>query len=87
MNFSDLLKDALEETGLELDASALEAKQIMAEEAAKLLLVADEPGFNLVLRASRDNVALRLGIVSSLQASAADQRILGIIQTGLLMVL
>lgn len=83
MDFGELLQDALEETGAELKVSAGNARRIIAEEAAQLSLAAGEPGFAMVLRASRDSVALRLGVEASLTASAADQRILGIIQTGL----
>jgi len=86
MDLGELLKDALEETGAELKVSAGKAKQIIASEGARLAAASQEPGFDMVLRASRDNVALQLGIEASLTASAADNRIIGIIQTGLLMV-
>ena len=85
MDLGQLLQDAIEETGAELKVSAGNARRIIAEEAAKLTLAVGEPGFERVLRASRDSVALRLGIEASLKAAAADQRLLGIIQTGLMM--
>lgn len=86
MNLGQLLQDAVAETGAQLKVSAGRAKQIIAQEAAVLSLASSEPGFEMVLRASRDNVALKLGIEASMTASAADQRLLGIIQTGLLMI-
>lgn len=86
MDLGQLLQDAVAETGAELKVSAGRAKQIIATEGARLAGASAEPGFEMVLRASRDNVALQLGVEASLQASAADNRIIGIIQTGLLMV-
>lgn len=86
MDLGQLLEDAVAETGAELKVSAGKAKQIIAEEAARLAGASAEPGFEMVLRASRDIVALKLGIEASLTASAADNRLLGIIQTGLLLV-
>lgn len=80
MSAEQLLRDALEETGVSLDVAKDEAVRIVVEEAALLALASGEPGFDMVVRSSRDNVALRLGINSSLEARAADSRIVGIIQ-------
>lgn len=85
MNLADLIKDMVEETGASLAVSAGRAKILMAEEGARLALASAEPGFSMVLRASRDNIALQLGVDASLEASAADQRLVGMIQTGLMM--
>lgn len=84
MSPEDLLRDALEETGVELRQSRDEAIQLVALEGARLAAASAEPGFDLVLRASRDRVALELGIDASLAARAADARIVGVIQSILL---
>tara|TARA_R110002167_G_C12707228_1_gene655094 strand:- start:10058 stop:10327 length:270 start_codon:yes stop_codon:yes gene_type:complete len=81
MNISDLLKDALDETGASLEVSAGRAQVLIAEEGVRLTLASQEPGFNMVLRASRDNIALQLGVDASEEAGAADQRLVGIIQS------
>ena len=81
MNWDELLKGALTETGAELKVSADEAVAIIALEGARLAGASAEPGFDFILKASRDNVALKLGINASLQASAMDSRIVGIIQS------
>lgn len=83
MNFRELLQDTLDETGAQLDVSIDRAREIVIEESARLAAASAEPGFNLVLRASRDNVALRLGIQAVDDARQADGRILGIIHSAL----
>lgn len=84
MNYEDLLKDALRETGRELEGGAEAAVQLLALEGARLAAASAEPGFAMVLRASRDLVALRLGIDASLKARATDARLVGLIQSILL---
>ena len=84
MNIEELLRDALEETGATLAVSADEAVRMVAIEGARLTAASMEPGFNMVLRASRDNVALQLGISASLEASATEARIVGVLQGVLL---
>ena len=84
MIIEDLLRDAISETGIELRVAKDEAIQLVAAEAARLTLAIDEPGFHMALRASRDRVALELGVDASMQARAADARIVGIIQSVLL---
>jgi len=84
MSPEDLLRDALEEQGEELNLAREEAVRLVALEGARLAAASAEPGFNMVLRASRDRIALELGIDASEQARAADGRILGVIQAVLL---
>ncbi len=84
MNYADLIESALHETGVDLAENAEDAVAVLSVVAAQLAGAVDEPGFEIVLRAARDMVALRLGVNSSLTASAADSRIVGIIQTILL---
>jgi hypothetical protein len=84
MNAADLLRDALDETGLDLRQGRDEAIALIAAEGVRLAAASAEPGFNMVLRASRDRIALELGIDASLAARAADARIVGVIQSLLL---
>tara|TARA_R110000764_G_scaffold36736_1_gene81940 strand:+ start:14026 stop:14295 length:270 start_codon:yes stop_codon:yes gene_type:complete len=85
MTPEDLLRDALDETGVSLRQGKEEALALIALEGARLTLAFGEPGFNLALRASRDQVALQLGIKASRHAREVDGRIVGIIQSSLLM--
>tara|TARA_R110002167_G_scaffold93122_2_gene249800 strand:+ start:2667 stop:2936 length:270 start_codon:yes stop_codon:yes gene_type:complete len=84
MSIENLLRDALEETGASLNLATDEAIRIVALEGARLAAASAEPGFALVLRASRDVVALKLGLNASLEARAADARLVGIIQSVLM---
>tara|TARA_R110002153_G_scaffold132597_1_gene281597 strand:- start:62 stop:331 length:270 start_codon:yes stop_codon:yes gene_type:complete len=84
MTPQDLLRDALSETNVRLSMAKDEAIQIVALEGARLAAASAEPGFDVVLRASRDVVAMKLGINASLEARAADARIVGVIQAILL---
>jgi len=84
MNFEDLLRNAIDEAGDALDLAREETVNLVALEGARLAGASAEPGFDLVLRASRDRVALELGLDASLAARAADARIVGIIQAVLL---
>ena len=80
MSIEDLLKDALDETGVGLDHAREDVALYMVQRAAHLSTLVGQPGFELALRAERDNVALYAGVQASLQAAAADQRMVGLIQ-------
>ena len=84
MDINELLKDAIEETGISLNITKDELVRYTAERAAYLTTLAGDPGFMLALRAERDSVALYAGVNASMTADAADSRIVGIIQTVLL---
>tara|TARA_R110002153_G_scaffold9324_3_gene38612 strand:+ start:1915 stop:2181 length:267 start_codon:yes stop_codon:yes gene_type:complete len=75
-----LLRDALDETGSFLLLGRDEAIRLIASEGIRLSAASTEPGFPMVVRASRDRIALELGIDASLEARAADARIVGVIQ-------
>jgi hypothetical protein len=81
MDYKGLLDDALEETGIDLNVSKDELKQYVAERALHLTSLAGDPDFAVALRAERDAVALHAGLNATMQATAADSRIVGIIQT------
>ncbi len=75
-----LLRDTLDETGVELQLARDEAVRLIASEGIRLSAASAEPGFSMVVRASRDRIALELGVDASLEARAADARIVGVIQ-------
>lgn len=84
MSTEDLIRDALEETGLELRVDAQELRVYMAQRAAHLTTLVGQRGFDRALRAERDSVALWAGIRASARARAAEQRFIGIVQALLL---
>jgi hypothetical protein len=75
-----VLKDALKETGASLSISTKELATYMHARAVHLASIAAEPGYDQALRAERNNVALKAGIIASGQLSSIDSRILGLIQ-------
>ncbi len=84
MSPEDLLRDALKETGVNLKISADELVRYTAEQAYRLSQAAGEPGFDKALLAARNAVALKAGLNATLQAEAADARIVGVISGVLL---
>jgi len=80
MDYEQLLKDALEETGVNLRISKEFLVQYTAARAAHLTTIIGQPGYDRALRAERDSIALYAGLNATLQAEAADARIVGIIQ-------
>jgi hypothetical protein len=79
MNAEDLLRQALKETGANLKISADELVRYTAEQAARLSLAAGEPGFDKAMIAARNAVALKAGLNATLEAEAADARMVGVI--------
>jgi len=80
----ELLQDAIDETGVSLKLAQGEMALLLAQEGIALTAAVNEPGFAMVLRASRDRVALELGVDASMEARAADARIVGVLQSVLL---
>lgn len=78
-----LLQDVIEETGASLKTGAAELAEFAAERSAHLATLVGDPGFDQAVRAERDAVALRAGLVTTHEADAADQRIVGAIHGGL----
>jgi len=73
------LSDAAREMGRDLTAGLAEVQEYAAQRTLYLSTIVGEPGYELALRAERDAVALRAGIVSVTYADAADQRMIGVI--------
>lgn len=82
--FTVLLTSAIKETGAQLKTSASELALYASERAAYLAGIANEPGFELAVKAERDAVALKAGISAVNEARAVDQRIVGIIHGALM---
>lgn len=82
-NMRHLLRDALNETGLELSTSFDEVAAYSIERAAHLATITNDHGFDKALRAERNNVCMMAGLNVADSANALDQRIIGIIQGAL----
>lgn len=83
-DFNDLLRAALRETRADLSINADELILYTAERAAHLTTLLGQPGFQRAVVAERNNVAMRAGLDATLQAEAADARLVGVIQGVLL---
>lgn len=84
MSPEELLRSALSETGISLKISADELVRYVAEQGATLALAVGEPGFDKALIAARNAIALKAGLNATLEAEAADARIVGVLQGVLL---
>lgn len=82
--FEALLQDAAREMGRDLgDLSAVRA--YAAQRALHLSTLVDQPGYELAIRAERNNVAAELGLDVTASADKFDQRLVGLIQGALAM--
>lgn len=82
-DFIKLLQDAATETGATLQANLEDLATFAEQRTEHLKTMTADPHFPMAVRAERDAVALRAGINASRQGSAADQRLLGLIQGAL----
>ena len=85
-DFFAVFEDAIAETGASLQVGAAELAVYAAERSAHLATLVGDPGFSMAVRAERDAVALKAGIVVVQQADLADarlQRLVAVIQGGL----
>lgn len=78
-----LLSDAAKETGRNLDVSQQKLREVAATQMAQLALAVGEPGYDRAVIAARDIIALEAGLQLHSAASAADSRLVGIIQGAL----
>jgi len=81
--FLELITDTLEETGTTLQSSADSVAEYAAQRAAHLSTLVGQPGFMLAVRAERDNVMLYAAIQAGENATAADNRMMGLLQGAL----
>jgi len=79
-DFDDLLRAALRETRADISVDADELVRYTAERGAHLSTLAGQPGFQRALVAERNAIALKAGLDATLQAEAADARLVGVIQ-------
>lgn len=82
-DISDLLKSAQRELKQDLSQSTQAVAFYATQRAALLASNVGQPGFELALRAERDNVALYAGIETTRMADEAQQRFLGILEGSL----
>lgn len=78
--FLALLKDAVDETGIELSETLERISDYAAQRAEHLALGVDEPGFASAVRAERDNVALFAGLAVAGDLDQVDGQLLGLIK-------
>ena len=68
------------EMGAELRFNSTEVADYAAQRAAFLSTLVGQPGYQEAVIAERDNVALKMGTSAVSTATAADARLLGIVQ-------
>lgn len=77
--FLALLDAELKDVQHDFKVSRGELAIYMSERAQHLSLAVNEPGFDRVVLAERNNVALRAGLLISENASSLNDRLLGLI--------
>lgn len=77
--FKNMLQDALDETGADLEQTSDEIADYMAERSLHLSTITGEPGFGRAVHREALNVAMRAGLETSADAQAIDQRLFGMI--------
>lgn len=82
-SFREILEGIAKETGASLQQGSAELAVFAAERSAHLSTLVGDPDFALAVRAERDAIALRAGLVVTREADAADARIVGAIHGGL----
>ena len=78
-SISDLLKNALRETGRDAQANLDEVRVYTAQRLIHLATCVGQPGYEEALVAEKDNVLLKAGIAAVNVADAADAKIIGIV--------
>lgn len=81
--FKTLFTQFVEDTGASFGASVDELAIYASEEAARLSSAINEPGFDHLVTAARDNVVLRAALQAVDEADKTDQRLLGLVQGAL----
>lgn len=77
----DHLEESIRQTGRDLGESSKELRAYAAEQMAQLSLGIGQPGYADALIAARDNLALKAAVSLADNADAADQRLVGTMQT------
>lgn len=81
--FMELINGVIDETGRTIGLSKDQLKIEAANQLGMLALAVGEPGYDRAVLASRDNMALSMGLAAVGEADAVDARILGVLQGGL----
>ncbi len=78
--FQELIESAVAELGKELTVDTSELAVYAAERSSHLATLVNDPDFDIAVRAERDAVALKAGIILTNESDSADFRLVGIIQ-------
>ena len=81
----DILKQALEDAGAELQASAQAVAHLTAVRAGELSVLVGQPGYDQAVIAARDEIALAAGLPVVENPDQATSRVISIVQGGLMM--
>ncbi len=82
----NLLETAIEDTGADLATGSREIVAMMTQRAAELSGIVGLPGYDQAAVAARDEIALVAGIELVEQADKATERVLSIVQGGLMLI-
>tara|TARA_R110000796_G_scaffold160859_1_gene277616 strand:+ start:511 stop:789 length:279 start_codon:yes stop_codon:yes gene_type:complete len=85
IQFENLIKDALTETGESIQRSTSEVAFYAAERTAILSTLVGLPGYAMAVEAERDNIIAFAGLKASEKSRESRIRFLGIIQGALFM--
>ena len=80
-----LLENALDETGADLRTGSQQIVALMAQRAAELSVLVGMPGYDQAAVAARDEIALAAGLELVDQADRASNRVLNVVQGGLML--
>lgn len=84
-DFMSSIEGAFKDAGKDLGGRGLAIRAEAGKQMQALALAANEPGYDRVVKAARDNVALVAGLSLSAAGDKADSGLLGIIQGSLFM--
>lgn len=82
-DFEAIIEQAVRDTGVSLKTSTKELALYADDQAARLLSLVGQAGYDEAVIAARDNVVLRAGIASVDQADALQARFIGVLQGAL----
>ena len=80
MDIKEIIKEQLKSLGKELQMGTHDAAVFLEQRARHLSTLVGDPNFQDAVIVERDNCALKLGILMTDAADAADARAVGIIQ-------
>lgn len=82
-DFEEMFRTAAKEAGHQITVDIQEVREYAAARALHLSTIIGQKGYQKALVAERDNVALKAGVKTVIDADAADQRLTGLIMGAL----